>query len=264
MVRKRTLITWWWLLVLQFYCFGSVSKSRPTYCDSMNCSTSGFPVLHHLLEIAQTHVHWDGDAIQPSRPLWPPFPPTFNLSMRVFSSESALHIRWLKYWSFSISPFKEYSGSISFRIDWFDVLDVQKTLKCITQHHNSKTSILWHSGFFMVQVSHPYMTTGKTIALTRWTFVSKVMSLFFKMLSRLVIVFHPRSKPVLVSWLQSLSTVILEPKKIKSVNAFTFSPSICHEMMGLDAMISVFWMFSFKPAFSLLLLFSPLSPLLRG
>ena len=100
------------------------------------------------------------------------------------------------------------------------------------------------------------MTTGKTIALTRWTFVSKVMSLFFKMLSRLVIVFHPRSKPVLVSWLQSLSTVILEPKKIKSVNAFTFSPSICHEMMGLDAMISVFWMFSFKPAFSLIIIHS--------
>ena len=142
---KRTLITWWWLLVLQFNCYGSVSKSRPTYSDSVNCSRSGFPVFHHLLEISQTHVHWDGEAIQPSHPLWPSSPPAFNLSMRVFSSESALHIRWLKYWSFSISPSNEYSGLTSFRIDWFDLLDVQETLKCITQHHNSKTSILWHS-----------------------------------------------------------------------------------------------------------------------
>ena len=145
MVRKRTLITWWWLLVLQFNCYGSVSKSHPTYSDSVNCSRSGFPVFHHLLEISQTHVHWDGEAIQPSHPLWPPSPPAFNLSMRVFSSRSALHIRWLKYWSFSISPSNEYSGLTSFRIDWFDLLDVQETLKCINQHHNSKTSILWHS-----------------------------------------------------------------------------------------------------------------------
>ena len=154
MVGKRTLITWWWLLVLQFYCYGSVSKSHPTYCDSMNCSMSGFLVLHHLLAFVQTHIHWNGDAIQPSYPLSSPSPPAFNLSMRVFSNELALHIRWLKYWRFSISASSEYSGLISFRINWFDLLDVQETLKCIIQHHNSKTSVLWHSGFFIVQLSH--------------------------------------------------------------------------------------------------------------
>ena len=138
---------------------------------------------------------------------------------RVFSSESALGIRWPKYWSFSfsISSPKEYSGLISFRMDWFDLLAVQGTLKSLLQHHSSKGPILWPSAFFIVQLSHPYMTTGKTIALTRWTFVSKVMSLLFNMLSRLVIVFLPRSKYLLVSWLQSPSAAILEPKKIKSV-----------------------------------------------
>ena len=154
-------------------------------------------------------------------------------SIRVFSSESALHVRWPKYWSFSFStsPSSEISGLISFRIDWFDVLTVEGTLKSL-QHHSSKASILRHSVFFMVQLSHWHMTTGKTIALTIWTFVSKVMSLLFNTLYRLVKAFLPRSKCLLISWLQSPSTVILEPKKIKSVTASTFTPSICHKVVG--------------------------------
>ena len=160
----------------------------------------------------------------------------------VFSNESVLCIRWAKYWSFSfsISPSNEYSELISFRIDWFDLLAVQGTLKSIFQHHSSKASILWCSAFFVVQLSPPYMTTGKTIALTRWTFVGKVMSLLFSRLSRLVIAFLPRSKCHFISWLQSPSAVILEPKKIKSVTVSIVSPSICHEVMGPDAMILVF------------------------
>ena len=141
---------------------------------------------------------------------------------------------------FSISPYNEYSGVISFRMDWLDLLAVQGTLKSLLQHHNSKASILRHSAFFTVQLSHPYMTTGKTIALTRRTFVGKVMSLLFNMLSRLVITFLPRSKCLLISWLQSPSAVILEPPKIKSFTISTVSPSICHEVMGPDAMILVF------------------------
>ena len=139
-------------------------------------------------------------------------------SIRVFSNESTLHIRWPKYWSFSlsISPSSEHPGLISFRMDWLNLFAVQGTLKSLLQHHSSKASILWYSAFFTVQLSHPYMTTGKTIALTRWTFVGKVMSLFFNMLSRLVITFLPRSKHLLISWLQSPSAVILESKKIKS------------------------------------------------
>ena len=171
----------------------------------MDCSMSGFLVHHQLPELTKTHIHWVGDAIQPSHPLSSPSPPSFNLpSIRVFSNETVLHIRWPKYWSFSfrISPSNEYSGLISFRIDWLDLLAVQGTLKSLLQHHNSKASILHHSAFFMVQLSHPYMTTGKTIALTRWTFVSKVMSLLFNMLSRLVISFLPRNKRLLISWLQ--------------------------------------------------------------
>ena len=174
-------------------------------------------------------------------------------SIRVFSNESVLRIRWPKYWSFSfsISPSNEYSGLISFRMDWFDLLSVQGTLQSLLQHHSSKASILWHSAFFMVQLSHPYMTTGKTTALNRWTFVSKVMSLLFNMLSRLVIAFLPRSKHILISRLQSPSAVILGSKKIKSVTVSIVSHSIFHEVMGLDAMILVFVMLSFKPAFSL-------------
>jgi len=141
--------------------------------------------------------------------------PSIFPSIRVFSSESVLHIKWPKYWSFnfSISPSNEYSGLISFRMDWLDLLAVQGTLKSLLQHHSSKLSILWHSAFFIVQLSHPYLTTGKTIALIRWTFVGKVMSLLFNILSRLVITFLPRSKRLLISWLQSPSAVILEPKK---------------------------------------------------
>ena len=168
--------------------------------------------------------------------LLPPIPP----SIRVFSNESTLHMRWPNYWSFSFSiiPSKETPGLISFRMDWLDLLAVQGTLKSLLQHHTSKASIPRRSAFFTVQLSHPYMTTGKTIALTRWTFVGKVMSLLFNMLSRLVITFLPRSKRLLISWLQSLSAVILESPKIKSVTVSIVSPSICHEVMGLDAVIS--------------------------
>ena len=185
------------------------------------------------------------------RPLFlpPPIPP----SIRVFSNESTLHMRWSMYWSFSFSiiPSNEYSGLISFRMDWLDLLAVQGTLKSLLQHHSSKASILRRSAFFTVQLSHPYMTTGKTIALTRWTFAGKVMSLLFNMLSRLVITFLLRSKHLLISWLQSPSAVILEPKKIKSDTVSTVSPFISHEVMEPDAMIFVFWMLSLQPTFSL-------------
>ena len=152
--------------------------------------------------------------------------PSIFPRIRVFSDESALHIRWPKYWSFSfnISPSNEHPGLTSFRMDWLDLLAVQGTLQSLLQHHSSKASILWHSVFFTVQLSYPYMTTGKTIALTRQTFVDKVMSLLFNMLSRLVITFLPRSKCLLISWLQSPSTVILEPPKIKSATVSTVSP----------------------------------------
>ena len=165
--------------------------------------------------------------------LLPPIPS----SIRVFSNESTLCMRWPKYWSFSfnIIPSKELPGLISFRMDWLDLLAVQGTLKSLLQHHSSKASILLCSAFFTVQLSHPHMTTGKTIALTRWTYVGKVMSLFLNMLSRLVITFLPRSKRLLISWLQSQSAVILEPPKIKSDTVSTVSPSISHEVMGPDA-----------------------------
>ena len=173
--------------------------------------------------------------------LLPPVPP----SIRVFSNESTLYMRWPKYWSlsFSISPSNEYPGLISFRMAWLDLLAVQWTLKSLLQHHSSKASIFQCSAFFTVQLSHPYMTTGKTIALTRQTFVGKVISLLFNILCRLVITFLPRSKRLLISWLQSPSAVILEPQKIKSDTVSTVSPSISHEVMGPDAMILVFWMF---------------------
>ena len=180
----------------------------------------------------------------PSKPLIPSclLPPSIFPSIRVFSNELVLHIMWPKYWSFSfsISPSNEYSGLISFRMDWLDFLAVQGTLKSLLQHHSSKASILQCSAFFIVHLSHPYMTIGKTIALTRWTFVDKVMSLLFNMLSRLVITFLPRNKCLLISWLQSPSAVILEPQNIKSVTVSIVSPSICHEVMGPDAMILVF------------------------
>ena len=167
--------------------------------------------------------------------LLPPIPP----SIRIFSKESTLRMRWPKYWSFSFSiiPSKEIPGLISFRIHWLDLPAVQGMLKSLLQHHSSKASILQCSAFFTVQLSHPYMTTGKTIALTRRTFVGKVMSLLFNMLYRLVITFLPRSKCLLISWLQSPSAVILEPPKMKSVTVSTVSPSIYHEVMWPDAMI---------------------------
>ena len=169
-------------------CCCSVTQSRLTLCDPMDCTTSSFPVLHYLPEFAQTYVHRVGDAIQPSHTLSSPSPPAFIFtSIRVFYNESDLHIRWPKYWSFSIYPSNEYSGLISFRIDWFDLLAVQGTLKSLLQHHSSKASILQSSAFFIVQLSHPHMTTGKTIALTIRTLFSKVMFVLFNMLSRFVI-----------------------------------------------------------------------------
>ena len=223
--------------------FSSVTQSCPTLCNPMNCSTPGFPVHHQLPEFTQTHVHRVSDAIQPSHPLLsllllPPIPP----SIRVFSNESILRMRWPKYWSFSFSiiPSKEHPGLISFRMDWLDLLAAQRTLKSLLQQHSSKASIPQRSAFFTVQLSHPYMNTGKTMALTRRTFVGKVMSLLLNMLSRLVITFLPRSKRLLISWCQSPSVVILEPPKIKSDTVSTVSPSISHEVMGLDAMIFIF------------------------
>ena len=167
--------------------FSSVAQSCLTFCDPMDCSMPGFPFNQQLPELAQTHVHQIGDAIQPSHPLSSPSPPAFNLSQhQSLFRESVLHITWPKYWSFNFSitmliyiPSNKYSGLISFRIDWFKLLAVQGTLKSLLQHHSSKASILQRSVFFMVQLSHPYITTGKTIALTRWTFVGKVMCLLF-------------------------------------------------------------------------------------
>ena len=183
---------------------------------------------------------WTSNHLILSRPLL--LLPSIFPSIRVFSNESTLPMRWPKYWSFSFSiiPSKEHPGLISFRMDWLDLLAVQGTLKCLLQHHSSKASIFQCSAYFTVQLSHPYMTTGKTIALTRWTFVGKVMSLLLNMPSRLVITFLPRSKQLLISWLQSPSAVILEPQKIKSDTVSSVSPSNSHEVMGPDAMTLVF------------------------
>ena len=178
------------------------SSSRHQFSCSVilrphDCCTPGFPVYHQLPELTQTHVLWVSDTIQPSHPLSSLSPPAFNLSsIRIFSNESVLHIRWSKYWSFSfsISPSNEYSGLISFRIPWLDLLAVQGTLKSLLQHHSSEAWTLQCSAFFIVQLSHPYLTTGKTMALTRWTFVGKVMSLLLNILPGLVIAFLPRSK----------------------------------------------------------------------
>ena len=211
----------------------------------MDCSMQVFPVLQHIPEFAQTHVHWVGDAIQTSHPLLSPlFLPSIFPSIRVFSNESDLRIRWPMYWSFSlsISPSNEYSGLISFRIDWSDFLAVQGSLKRLLQHHSSKASILQCSAFFMVQLSHPYMATGKTIALTRWTFVGIVMSLLFNMLSMFVIAFLPRSKHLLISWLQSPSAVIFGAQENKVCHCFhgfpTYLPwsdeTICHDLSFLN------------------------------
>ena len=183
----------------------------------MDCSTPGLPIHHHLSEFTQTHVHWVSDAIQPSHPLLSRSH-AFNRSQHqgLFKWVSSLHY-WQKYWSFnfSISSLSEHPGLISFRMDQLDLLALQGTLKCLLQLHSSKASTLWWSAFFIVQISLPYMTNGKTIDLTRWTFADKVMSLLLYMLSRLAVTFLPRSKCLLISWLQSPSAVILEPKKIK-------------------------------------------------
>ena len=201
----------------------------------MDCSVLGYPVLHYLPGFSQ--MIWVGNAIQTFHPLSPP-PPALSLSQhQSFFNESVPCIRWPKNWSFifSISPSSDYSRLTSFRMDWFDLFVVQRTPKTFLQHHNSKESVLWRSAFFIVQLSHPYMTTGKTIALIMWTFVSQVMSLLLNVLSRFVIAFLPRSKCLLISWLQSPAAVILEPQKIKSVTVSTFPASTCHEVMGPDA-----------------------------
>ena len=185
--------------------------------------------------------------------------PSIFPSIRIFSNKSALCSRWPKYWSFNMSPSNEYSGLISFWIDWFALLAVQRPLRSLPQHHNSKASILRHSALFMAQLSHPYMTTGKTIALNIQTFVGKVTSLLFNMLASFVITFLPRSKDLLISWLQSPSEGVLEPKKLQSVTVSTFFPSICHEMIGLDAVI-----LDFFNAVSSQLFHSSLPPSSRG
>ena len=194
--------------------FSSVSQSYPTLCNPMDCSTPGLPVHHQLRELAQTQVHQVGDAIQPSFSVIP-----FSSCLQSFSASGSFPLsQFFASGGQSINPSNEYSGLISFRIDWSDLLAVQGTLKSPLQHHSSKTSILWQSAFFMIQLSHPYMTIRKTIALTRRTFVGKVMFLLSNMLSWLVIAFLPRSKHLLISWLQSTSAVILEPKTMKSAS----------------------------------------------
>ena len=196
--------------------FSSVAQSCPTLCGPMKRSMPGLPVHHQLLESTQTHVHWVGDAIQSSHPLLSPSPPVLNLSQHhgLFKWVSCLHqVAKVLEFSFNISPTSEHPGLISLRMDWLDLLAVQGTLKSLLQHHSSKASILRSSAFFTVQLSHPYMTTGKTIVLTRWTCVDKVTSLLFNMLSRLVVTFLPRSKRLLTSWLQSPSALIWSPEK---------------------------------------------------
>ena len=190
--------------------FSSVAQSYPTLCDPMDCSTPGLPVHHQLPEFNLSHVHWVGDAIQPSHPLLPTSPPDPNPSQHQSLFQWVnLCMRWPKYWSFSfsINPSKEIPGLISFRMDWLDLPAVQGTLKHLLQHYSSKASVLWLSAFFIVQLSHPYMTTGKTIAMARWTFVGKVMSLLFNMLSRLVKTFLPRSKHLAQAWCTGLDQV---------------------------------------------------------
>ena len=214
--------------------FTSVTQLCPTLCKPIGCSQTSLSITNSqsLLKLMSIKLVMPSNHLILCHPL---LLPSIFPSIRVFSNESVFGIRWPKYWSFSfnISPSSKYSGLISFRMDWLDLLAVQETLKSLLQHHSSKVSILQCSAFFILQLSHSYMTTGKTIALTRQTSVGKVISLVFNMLSRLVITFLPRSKHLLILWLQSPSAVILEPKKIKSVTASTVSPSICHEVMGL-------------------------------
>ena len=222
--------------------FSSVAQSCLTICDPTNGSTPGLPVHHQLLSSPKL---MSIELVMPSNHLILCHPfflqPSIFPNIRVFSNKSVLRIRQPKSqcFSFSISTSNEYSGLISFRMDWLDLLAVQGTLKSLLQHCSSKASIIQWSAFFIVQLSHPHMTTGKTKALTRWTFVGKVMSLLFNMLFRLVIAFLPRSKCLLISWLPSSSAVILEPKRIKSVTVSIVAPFICHEVMEPDALILV-------------------------
>ena len=200
--------------------FSSVAQSCPTLCDPMNCSMPGLPVHHQLPEFTQTHVHWVGDAIQPSHPLSSPSPPAPSPSQHqgLFQWVNSLH-EVAKVLEFQLQRQSfQWTGLISFRMDWLDLLAVQGTLKTLLQHHSSKASILQCSAFFTVQLSHPDMTTGKTIALTKRIFVGKIISLLFSVLSMLVITFLPRSKHLLISWLQSPSAVILEPKVLHYLN----------------------------------------------
>ena len=245
------ILQWW-----KKWTISSVQFSRSVVSDS---ATPWIAARQASLSITNSrsslrYIHWVSDAIQLSHPLSSPSPPAPNpfQHQSLFQWVSSSHevAKVLEYHSFSIIPSKEIPGLISFRMDWLELLAGQGTLKSLLQHHSSKASILLCSAYFTVQFSHPDMTTGKTIALTRRTFVGKVMiSLLLNMLSRLVITFLPRSKCLLISWLQSPSAVILEPRKIKSDTVSTLSPSISHEMMGPDAMIFVFWMLSFKPTF---------------
>ena len=219
-----------------------VVQSLSPLCDPMDCSMPGFlcpprTISWSLFKLKSIELVMPSNHLILCQPLL--LQPSIFPSIRVFPSESVLQIKWPKYWSFSftISPSNDYSGLISFRMNCLNLLEVQGTLNNLLQHCSSKASILQCSAFLIVQLSHPYMTTGKTIAFTRRIFVDKVMSLLFNMLSRLVITFLPRSKCLLISWLQSPSAVILEPRKIKSA---TVSPSICQEVIGPDAMILVF------------------------
>ena len=214
--------------------------SHVQHCIPMDCSTPGFTTSQGLLTLISIQPMMPSSHLILCCPLL--FLPSIFPRIRIFSNESVFCIRWPNYWLFSlsISPSNDYAGLISFRMDWLDLLAVQGTLKNLLQHHSSKLSNLQLLAFFMVQLSHPYVTTGKTIAQSRWTFVGKVMSLLFNMLSRLVIAFLPRSKHLLISWLQSPSAVILETRKIKSVTVSIVSPSVCHEVMGPDTMILVF------------------------
>ena len=216
----------------------------------------GLPLSHHLPEFAQVHVHFIGDTIWPFHPLTPSSSALNFSQHQGLSNELLVRIGWPKFWSFSfsISPSSEYSGLISLKIDWFDLLAVQRTFRSLLQYYSLKASVLWCSAFFMVQLSQPYVTTGKTIGLTIQTSVGRIMSLLFNTLSRLVIAFLPRSNHLLILWLQSLSTVILEPKKRKFITPSAFPPSICHAVMGPDLMILVFLIFSLKLALSTLLL----------